>query len=481
MDKEKKIQLRRVFGYYWGTNFLITNLIGAGIFVAPKGVLQYCSMNVGLSLCVWAGCAVLSMMTALCYAEIGINFPCSGSNYYFIKRCFGSLIAFLYLWIFVFVVIGLIASQAQLLAEYGIQPFYPSCSAPKLSKKCLALAMLWIVGILTSRGVKGVTWLQRASVALKMSILGLISLSGVVLLVRGRKQNVARFQNAFDGEFPDASRLIEAVFQGYFAYSGGGCFTLIAGELKTPRKTIPRIIFTALPLVTILYLLLNISLLTVLTPKEIISSDAVAIAWTDRVFPSLAWVIPFAISASLFSNLLINVFESARVIYIASQHGHLPLLFHTLNSYSSPFVSVLLLVSMGSLAIVLTNLIDLINYLYFMVSFCSVLSMVGILKRRFQEPDIPSPYKVFLPFPLITMAISLCLVLIPLVKSPSLRYVYVLLFVSSGLLFYIPLIHFKLRLVWFEKMTCYLQLLFNICIPDVCDEQMSEVQTVKKK
>nr|XP_012629700.1 solute carrier family 7 member 13 isoform X2 [Microcebus murinus] len=349
MDKEKKIQLRRVFGYYWGTNFLITNLIGAGIFVAPKGVLQYCSMNVGLSLCVWAGCAVLSMMTALCYAEI------------------------------------------------------------------------------------------------------------------------------------DASRLIEAVFQGYFAYSGGGCFTLIAGELKTPRKTIPRIIFTALPLVTILYLLLNISLLTVLTPKEIISSDAVAIAWTDRVFPSLAWVIPFAISASLFSNLLINVFESARVIYIASQHGHLPLLFHTLNSYSSPFVSVLLLVSMGSLAIVLTNLIDLINYLYFMVSFCSVLSMVGILKRRFQEPDIPSPYKVFLPFPLITMAISLCLVLIPLLKSPSLRYVYVLLFVSSGLLFYIPLIHFKLRLVWFEKMTCYLQLLFNICIPDVCDEQMSEVQTVKKK
>ncbi|XP_045416832.1 solute carrier family 7 member 13 [Lemur catta] len=481
MDKEKKIQLRRVFGYYRGTSFVIINIIGAGIFVAPKGVLKYCSMNVGLSLCVWAGCAVLSMTTTLCYAEMGVNFPCSGSNYYFIKRCFGSLIAFLYLWTSVFRGPGIIAGQALLLAEYGIQPFYPSCSAPKLSKKCLALAMLWIVGILTSRGVKQVTWLQIASTVLKMSILGLISLSGVVLLVKGREENVDRFQNAFDGEFPDASQFIEAVFQGYFAYSGAGCFTLIAGELKTPRKTIPRIIFTAVPLVTILYLLVNISLLTVLTPKEIISSDAVAITWTDRVFPSLAWVIPFAISASLFSNLLVNVFESARVTYIAGQQGHLPLLFHTLNSYSSPFISVLLLVSMGSLAVVLTNLIDLINYFYFMSSFWYILSAIGILKRRFQEPDVPSPYKVSLPIPLIAMAISLCLVLIPLVKSPSWSYVYVLLFVFSGLLVYIPLIHFKLRFVWFEKMTCYLQLLFNVCLPDVSNEQMSEVQTVKKK
>ncbi|XP_012499004.1 PREDICTED: solute carrier family 7 member 13 [Propithecus coquereli] len=414
MDKEKNIQLRRVFGYYWSTSFLIINIIGAGIFVAPKGVLKYCSMNVGLSLCVWAGCAVLSMTTTLCSAEIGINFPCSGSNYYFMKRCFGSLIAFLYLWTSLIQGPGIIAGQALLLAEYGIQPFYPSCSAPELSKKCLALAMLWIVGILTSRGVKEVTWLQIASTVLKMSILGLISLSGVVLLVKGRKENVEWFQNAFDGEFPDASQLTEAVFQGYFAYSG---------ELKTPRKTIPRIVFTAVPMVTIVYLLVNISYLTVLTPKEIVSSDAVAITWTDRVFPSLAWVIPFAISASLFSNLLINVFESARVIYIAGQQGHLPLLFHTLNSYSSPFLSVLLLVSMGSLAIVLTNLIDLINYFYFMVTFCSVLSAVGILKQRFQEPDLPSSYKVFLPFPSIAMAIGLSLVLIPLAKSLSVQYV----------------------------------------------------------
>lgn len=230
VDTEKEICLKRELGYFWGTNFLIINIIGAGIFVSPKGVLQYSSMNVGVSLCVWAVCAVLSMSNALCAAEIGITFPYSGAHYYFLKRCFGPLVAFLRLWTSLFLSPGVLASQALLLAEYGIQPFYPSCSAPTLPKKCLALAALWSVGILNSRGVKKLSWLQAVSTILKVGLLAIISLSGLFLLVRGRQENARRLQNAFDAEFPEVSRLVEAVFQGYFAFSGGGCFTYIAGN-----------------------------------------------------------------------------------------------------------------------------------------------------------------------------------------------------------------------------------------------------------
>ncbi|KAL6059754.1 hypothetical protein STEG23_009676 [Scotinomys teguina] len=333
------------------------------------------------------------MTSALCLAEIGIAFPYTGAHYYFLKRCFGPATAFLRLWTTFFLNPGVLASQALLLAEYGIQPFYPSCSAPNLPKKCLALAVLWIVGILNCRGVKELSWLQTVSTVLKMGILGFISLSGVFILVRGRKENVGRLQNAFDAEFPEIYQIIEAVFQGYFAFSGGGCFTYVAGELKKPNKTIPKCIFTALPLVTVVYLLANISYLTVLTPREILASDAVALTWTDRVIPRLTWTVPFAISASLFSNLVINVLESARVAYIASDQGQLPLVFSTLNVHSSPFIAVFLNVSMGSIAIILTNLIELINYLYFVASIWTMLSMIGILKLRYQEPNLHRPYK----------------------------------------------------------------------------------------
>ncbi|CAD7688353.1 unnamed protein product [Nyctereutes procyonoides] len=383
-----------MLGYCLGTRFLIVNIIGVGIFVAPKGVLKDLHE-----------CGAL---------PIGITFPCSGAHYYFLKRCFGNLISFLNLWTALFLGPGLAASQALLLAEYSIEPFfYPSCFVPKLPKKYLALAILWTVGILNSCGVKEVTCLQTASLVLKMAILGLISLSGVVLLVRGRKENVENFQDSFDTEFPEASQFIEAVFQGYFAFSGGG-------------------------------------------------------------------FIPCSTSASIFSNLLVNVFEYSRVTYMAGQEGQLPLLFNMLNLHSSPFVSVLVLVTMASMAIVSTTLIDLINYLYFVVSTWSVLSMIGILKLRYQEPNLPRPYKMSFPLPLVTTAIYLCLVLIPLVKSPHIHYIYMCLFVLNGLLYYRHLIYFKLRLIWFEKMTCYLQLLFNIYIPDVSEKQMPEVETLRK-
>ncbi|XP_019507170.1 PREDICTED: LOW QUALITY PROTEIN: solute carrier family 7 member 13 [Hipposideros armiger] len=163
------------------------------------------------------------------------------------------------------------------------------------------------------------------------------------------------------------------------------------GEVKKPRKTIPKCTFTAVLLVTTVYLLVNISYLTLLTPREILSSDAVAFTGANRVLPSLTWVIPFGISASLFSNILINVFQSSRVTYIAGQEGQLPLF----NSHSSPFMSVLLLVTMASIVVVSTHLTDFINYLYFVVSIWSVLSMTAILKLSYQEPNLPRPYKLF--------------------------------------------------------------------------------------
>lgn len=71
---------------------------------------------------------------------------------------------------------------------------------------------------------------------------------------------------------------------------------------------------------------------------------------------------------------------------MVGQEGQLPLLFNMLSLNSSPFISVLVLVTMASVVIVSTNLTDVINYLYFVVSIWSVLSMIGILKLRYRSP-----------------------------------------------------------------------------------------------
>ncbi|XP_062935324.1 solute carrier family 7 member 13-like [Cynocephalus volans] len=480
MKKGGNIQLQRVIGYFHGTMFLFSIIIGAGIFMAPKGVLKYSSLNVGVSLSIWAACALVAMIAALSYAEMGTTFPRSGAQYYFLKRSLGPLIAFFYLWIGLFSTPAGLAARGLLLAGYIAQPFYPGCSVPEMPKKCLALAILWCLGILNARGVKEVAWFQTVSTVVKMTVLCFVSVTGIVLLVRGRKENLARFEKAFDAEVPDALQIAEAFLQGLYAYSGWGILVQIAGELKNPSENIPKCVITALTLVALIYLLVNISYLAVLTPKEIMFSDAVAVTWIDRVIPSMQWAISIGVASSIFSSLNCTLLSASRVLYVASQEGQLPLIFSTLNSHSCPAVAVIYTLIFASFVIIPSDLILLINYVGFTNWIQLGLMMMGLLKLRFQEPNLPRPYKVRLPFIFGTMAMSLFLVLTPMIKSPQMHYFYVLLFILSGLLFYLPFVHLNLGSTYFNKITCFLQLLLNVSPTDDINECISAEETLQK-
>ncbi|NXE86967.1 S7A13 protein, partial [Menura novaehollandiae] len=462
-----KMQLKRNIGYFDGVSFIIGSIVGAGIFVSPTGVLKHSLLNVGVSLTIWTASGLVSLMGALCYAELGTALPFSGGEYSHIKRGLGSLPAFVFIWTSTFTKPASNAARALLFAEYATQPFYGICPAPEVLKKCLALAVLWSLGILNGLSVKMAAWVQTVFTLLKMMALSVIAIGGIVLLVARQKESLARFEDMFSSEIPNASQVAEAFFQGLYAYGGWWSLNYMAEEMKSPSRNIPLTVMTAVPAVIVFYLLVNISYLTVLTPKEIVSSVAVAVTWADRVIPSVAWIIPLSVAVSIFGALNSSMFTLGRLSYAGSQSGHLPVLISMLNVHScTPAPAMIFSTTIASIFIIPSDLITLTNYFGFSTWLMIGLTCASLIVLRYREPHLHRPYKVFLPVPFVMVAMSFFLVLAPIVWSPNLQYVYAFLFMLGSLVVYLPFVHFKLHFAFLDKITCHLQLLLEVSPAD---------------
>nr|XP_038031630.1 solute carrier family 7 member 13 isoform X2 [Anas platyrhynchos] len=418
-----KMQLKRNIGYFDGVSFIIGSIVGAGIFVSPTGVLKHSLLNVGVALVIWTASGLVSLMGSLCYAELGTALPFSGGEYSHIKRGLGSLPAFVFIWTSVFTKPASNAARALLFAEYATQPFYGVCPAPEVLKKCLALAVLWSLGILNGRSVKMAAWVQTVFTLLKMMALSVIAVSGIVLLAGGRKETLARFEDMFSSEMPNVSQIAEAFFQGLYAYGGWWSLNYMA--------------------------------------------VAVAVTWADRVIPSVAWIIPLSVAVSIFGALNSSMFTLGRLSYAGSQAGHLPVLISMLNVHTcTPAPAMIFSTTIASIFIIPSDLLMLTNYFGFSAWLMIGLTCASLIVLRYREPNLHRPYKVFLPVPFLMVAMSFFLVLAPIVWSPNLQYVYAFLFMLGSFIVYIPFVYFKMHFAFLDRITCHLQLLLEVSPPD---------------
>lgn len=119
--------LKRRVGLMSGIALIVGTMIGSGIFLSPRGVLER-SGSVGMSLVVWCLSGLLSLLGALCYAELGTLICKSGAEYSYILEAFGGPLAFLFSWLSVFILKPAMLSIICLtLSEYIVSPLFPGC------------------------------------------------------------------------------------------------------------------------------------------------------------------------------------------------------------------------------------------------------------------------------------------------------------------------------------------------------------------
>ncbi|KAG7156134.1 Y+L amino acid transporter 2-like 11 [Homarus americanus] len=268
------VYLRKELGLLEAVAIIVGSIIGAGIFISPKGVLEYAG-SVGMSLVVWASCGMVTTVGALCFAELGTMIPESGGMYSYLLEAFGPAPAFLYFWVSVVVKNSAGAAVvAVIFASYLLQALFPDCGAPlDIPTKLLAAVLICFLSWLNCVRVKWVTKVQNVFTVTKVLALVLIIVMGVYHLARGNVQN---YLHPMEGTNWAAPAISAAFYQSLFAYGGWENMYNVVEELRNPSRNLPLAIIFSTTLVTVVYTLANIAYLAVLTPAEILSSNAVA-------------------------------------------------------------------------------------------------------------------------------------------------------------------------------------------------------------
>ncbi|KAG7225641.1 hypothetical protein INR49_005048 [Caranx melampygus] len=380
--EDEVVHLRREIGLLPAVSFIMGTVVGSGIFIAPKGVLMN-SGSVGLSLLVWALCGVLSLFGALCYAELGTSFTKSGGHYTYLLETLGPLPAFLRLWVeFIFIRPAVASYVSLAFGRYVVEPFFAPCAAPTVLIKLVSiLGVTFVVAV----NCWSVTMASRTQVTLtfiKIFALVLIIIPGVIALAKGKTEH---FQNGFEVDSLTLDRLPLAFYNGLYAYE----------EVINPNRNIPLAIICSMVAVTFLYVLVNVAYYTMMTPAELLLSDAVAVTFANRALQGLASVIPILVALSCLGALNGGFFGSPRMLFVGAREGHWPPIFSMIHiRRHTPLPAVLFLYPLVVLMLITGEIYQLINFASFARWFFIALATLGMLIHRYRFPLHPRPFRV---------------------------------------------------------------------------------------
>jgi basic amino acid/polyamine antiporter, APA family len=413
--------LARAIGLRSAILFVVGSVIGSGIFLTTGGMASVIP-SASLLILAWILGGVLAIAGGLTYAEMGAMFPRSGGVYVFLKEAYGPLIAFLYGWAALFVVVsGGIAAVAVGFATY-LSYFLPGLAFASIAgfsgTKVVAASVILLLGAINYTGVRSGNMVNVVTTVAKVAALASLP---IMALVAARAEPVFLPIVPAGLDRPMASFGV-AMIAVLWTYEAWYFITYAAGEIKDPQRNLPRALFGGISLLILIYVTVNLAYLYALSVDEMKGTTRVAErAATALVGPVGATFVAVTVMVSTFGNIAAAILAGSRLLFAMASDGvFLPVARRIHPRYRTPHVALIALTIWSALLALSGTYEQLFTYVMFASILFSVAAGVALFRLRRTMPDTPRPYRTwgYPVVPLLFIAGSTAFVLNTLFEKP---------------------------------------------------------------
>lgn len=390
-------QPARVLGGVDATSVVVGAIIGVGIFFTPSRVAQLVGSG-SLALVAWALAGAIALCGALTFAELGGLYNGSGAQYAILRDSYGPLPAFLYVFCNA---TAIQAGAVGIVAVICAQNVGVAAGAGALEGAALVLlAAALIVGLVLAN-ILGVRWGSRIqNVTVVAKVLTLLAVTGLAVLAPSRAAaEVASGDAGITGGPGAVSGILAALVPAFFSYGGWQHALWISGEVREPRKILPRAIVGGVLLVIVVYLLANWAYLGLLGVRGVAESKALAADAVTTVWPGAGRrAVAAAVAVSAFGVLNAQLLSGPRLVYGMARDGRFFPVFGVLHGRSgAPVAAIGLIGGMALLLLLAAGLqgVDrLLNGVVFIDGIFFVLTGAALFVLRRRRPDADRPMRV---------------------------------------------------------------------------------------
>ena len=385
--------LKKEIGLFGGISILAGIMIGSGIFVFGSLVLVQVGYAIGLSLLAWLIGGVITLFSGLTYAELGTMFPETGGYYVYLKKAYGSKVAFLSgITSFVLSSSGSIALLALVFAEI-LSYVVPISNYIKL----IAAGLIILLSVINYFGVKAGAIVQKVFLIAKIIPIFAIIIIGLFM---GTESVSLTFTPVGDVSFLKILSMVGfGVVATLWAYEGWTNLNTVAGEMKNVKRDLPRALIISISAVTVIYVLFIFALYRIIPYAGLLASDASSnftIGAMMTLYGETGMLLVFiAVMISIFGALNGSVMVFPRVYYAMAKDNTFFKSFSKLDKkYNTPFISI---IGSGLMAIILLvfNIRDLLTFVVFGGLIFNTLIFYSVFMFRKKNPELERPYKVW--------------------------------------------------------------------------------------